>query len=233
MTFKCVHCGQCCNDICTQINLNIGDLIRISKFLKCNLSSIMPKISMKPFGDPQQDNKFDIELGLHIPCQFREGERCSIYPARPLNCRIFPHFFIGNIPQDKIKEVIDPSHKCVNDLTYTDEEQKQHKEYADYIGNIILEESKLTDKFMEENKLRQELILPAGIFPPHIDDIVLAKQITEVKIKMAMDIMRKEQYERLQNMLQNFIMKNNSEITTISSDKINEKESNTIPRQGI
>jgi len=103
MPFECKHCGQCCIDECTQINLSLGDIVRICKFLNCSMSEIMQKIGIKPFADNETANHYDYELGLNIPCEFREDGKCSIYPARPLNCRMFPYLFLGNVEKDQLK----------------------------------------------------------------------------------------------------------------------------------
>lgn len=231
MPFKCVHCGQCCVDFCTQINISVQDIVRITKFLGCSLDEVMPNVGMKPFGDPQQDGKFDIELGLNIPCGFRQGGRCSVYPARPLNCRIFPHFFIGNFSPEKAREIVDPSHGCMRDIDYTAEEQAMHKKYADYIGSLIMEESAVTEKFMKENLFTQQVILPAGIFPPGTGDIVLDKQITELKIRMAMDVMVKDRHANLEAALQKFILGSGLSENHVSFREICLAEEKLIPHQ--
>jgi len=224
MAFECRHCGQCCIDECTQINLSIGDIARICSFLKCNIGDVMHKIGMKPFSKPDSPNNFDYELGLDIPCQFRVGEKCSIYPARPLNCRIFPYYFLGNVPDEKLKDVIDPSHKCISEgISITAEEKEQYRKYAEFIGNLILEEAKLTEQFYEKYNLKQSKVIPAYIFPSEDpNDFMQAKEISKSKIKMAISIMDASIYEGLRNSIQNFIMLVGSSVVSI--DAINSKE---------
>ena len=100
MAFECKHCGQCCIDECTQINLSIADIVRIAKFLNVGIGELIPKIGFKPFANPENTNEFDYELRRNIPCMFRDGEKCKIYPARPLNCRIFPYFFLPDTARE-------------------------------------------------------------------------------------------------------------------------------------
>ena len=107
MEFKCHHCGECCRNVSAQINLSISDLARICQFLKCEVKEIIPKIGIIPF--LSENDNFDYELGLNLPCQFRKDSRCTIYPARPLNCRMFPYFILNT-------DVINPDFFCLKSL---------------------------------------------------------------------------------------------------------------------
>jgi len=224
MAFECKHCGQCCIDECTQINISVGDIVRMCKFLNISIRDIFSRIGIKPFGDPENTNMFDYELGLNIPCEFREGERCKIYPARPLNCRMFPYVFLGNVDSGKLKEVIDPSHKCiVEGIKLSAEEKKKCRAYADFIGKLILEEAELTEQFYTANNLKHSTILPAYVFPAEDpDDPMHAKEITKSKVRMAMQMADKRKYADLQNQLQNFILRFGENIADF--DEINKKE---------
>lgn len=226
MSFECKHCGQCCIDECTQINLSIGDIVRICKFLNCNIGNVLLKIGIKPFGDPETANHYDYELGLNIPCEFRKGEKCTIYPARPLNCRIFPYFFLGNFEKDQLNEVIDPSHKCISmGIDFTEEEKEKYKKYAEFIGKLIMKEAKTTEQFYDKHGLTQSKILPAYVFPAEDpNDPMHAKEITKSKIKMAMSIMNSSPYADLKNQLQNFIMLIENSVVPLDEINIKEKE---------
>jgi len=226
MGFECKHCGQCCVDECTQINISIADIIRIQKFLNCNTSEVMEKIGIKPFGDPENTNQFEYELGLNIPCAFRNGEKCDIYEARPLNCRIFPYFFLANFDVEQLSDVIDPSHKCIQgQIEITPEEKEKYKEYTEYIGKLIMDEAKLTEQFYSKNGMKQSKILPAYIFPVEDpNDVMHAKEITKSKIKMAMQIMDKTPYKDLKNKIQNFIMRVDRDIIPLNEINMKEKD---------
>lgn len=184
----------------------------------------MENIGIKPFGNPENTNEYDYELGINIPCPFRTGGKCSVYPARPLNCRMFPYVFLGNFEKEQLKDVIDPSHKCISaGIDFTDEEKQRYNEYAEFIGRLIMKESVMTDRFYEKYRLKQSKILPAYIFPQEDpDDPMHAKEITKSKIKLAMSIMNTEPYSDLKNQLQNFIM--TAENSIIKTEEINSKE---------
>ena len=187
---------------------------------------VMKKLGIKPFGDPENTSQFDYELGLNIPCAFRNGEKCEIYSARPLNCRIFPYFFLANFEAGQLKDVIDLSHKCMQSpLTITPEEKERYREYAEYIGRLIMEEAKLTEQFYTKNGMKQSKILPAYIFPAEDpNDPMHAKEITKSKIKMAMQIMDKSRYRDLKNKLQNFIMRVERDIIPLNEINMKEKD---------
>ncbi|MBW2967259.1 YkgJ family cysteine cluster protein [Candidatus Woesearchaeota archaeon] len=159
MTFKCLHCGQCCTDDCTQINLSLGDINRLCEFLKCDVSALGDKIAMRPFEDPENPGSFDVEIGLKLPCGFRQAGRCVAYAARPLNCRMFPSVFLGNVPDEALGECIDPTHKCVvSGISMNAEEKERYKNYSKYIGELILAEAEETERFYEEQG-RKTIIL--------------------------------------------------------------------------
>ena len=228
MAFKCKHCGQCCIDECTQINLSIGDIVRILDFTKLTVAELLQKIGIKPFGDPEKPNHFEYELGLNIPCEFRQDGKCAIYAARPLNCRMFPYVFMGNVESKKLKEAIDPSHKCVSEgVDISEAEKKRYHEYSRFIGNLILEEARLTDEFYGKNKLRQSNIVPEYLFPAEDpNDPIHAKEITRSKIRLAMSMMKKQPYAELKNQLQNFIR--GVEDDVFQTDDLNKKENELL-----
>jgi len=144
---KCNHCGLCCRDPLTQINLTIGDIWRIADSLKIDIEELFKdKIGMNPFREPEFEDVYDIDLGLNLPCRFRENDRCIIYPAMPLNCRLFPQCVLGNLPDEKIKGIF-KEHKCKYNL----DKKQEYKEYADKVGEILLEESKFYRLFKKIN----------------------------------------------------------------------------------
>ncbi len=228
MAFECKHCGQCCIDECTQISISAGDIVRICSFLNCGIGEIMPKIGMRPFGDPERPNNYEYELGLSIPCGFRVHGKCTIYPARPLNCRIFPYFIIAGVPKERLKEIIDPSHKCISEgIDFSDAELEKYREYSKFIGSLIMKEAQLTEKFYSANAMNQSVVLPAYVFPAEDpNDVFQMKEITKSKIKMAMSLMNPKQYEGLQNKLQNFILRHENDFAQLS--EINAKEAEIL-----
>ena len=135
---RCNHCGQCCKDQCTQINVTLGDIYRISKFLGIPAVELLKdKIGINPFADSDIIH-YDLDLGLNLPCKFRVDNKCSIYSARPLNCRLFPYWILVEAPSQKIKEILD-EHKCSYDFL----RKKEYAEYKEAVADILLQENKI------------------------------------------------------------------------------------------
>ena len=137
---KCTHCGFCCEDPCTQVNITVGDIWRISDYLKVPVEKLFPEyMDMNPFGDPDLVH-YDIDLGLNNPCRFRVNGKCSIYPARPLNCRLFPYWILAEAPLEKLNDILG-DYGCSYDML----RRKDYQKYKDIIGEILLSESKLLE----------------------------------------------------------------------------------------
>jgi len=144
---KCNHCGLCCRDPLTQINVTVGDIWRIADFLNVEVEDLFKdKIGLNPFREPEFKDVYDVDLGLNLPCKFRVNERCSIYPARPLNCRLFPQWVLARAPDEKIKEIL-KEHKCEYDLS----NKEVYKKYVDEIGKILFEEAEFYELFKKVN----------------------------------------------------------------------------------
>ena len=215
MGFECHHCGACCHNISTQINLSIADIYRIQKYLKQELEEMMPNLGIVPF--LSDDNTFDYELGLNKPCQFRKDNRCTIYPARPLNCRMFPYFVLNT-------DIIDPDFGCLkNERNYTEEEQNQYKKYVRFIGNLILKEAEMTETFYLENNLKQNKKIDLNL-----PSLFSKKKMMELKIRKALTLVDLDNYNNLTEQLQQSIKLNHQEF--ITSEEINENEHNIFNR---
>lgn len=137
---QCQHCGKCCNDKKISINLSVGDIWRICSFLKISIDEFFKRYGgIKKFKDPR-DLKEEDDLGLNMPCKFRKNGECSIYSARPVNCRIFPYWVFALIPERDIKRLL-KDYECKYNL----KNKKTYKKYQEAIANILLEEAKWFD----------------------------------------------------------------------------------------
>ena len=203
--FKCLHSGRCCEKEYTQINLTIGDLKRIAGFLKIDVKDLFWHYAgMQPFQQEENANVFDLELGLEIPCRFRKNNRCVIYEARPLNCRLFPYWIIANFPKEKWLDILDESYKCVHKTRLTSETKQKYKEYACKTGKILLEESKKTDKIMKKMKMvgsvdisRFKSVEQLSQIHKKLEGIELQKRIDEEKIRICKKLIDKEKFKEL------------------------------------
>jgi Fe-S-cluster containining protein len=149
--FKCFNCGKCCNSYYAQINATIGDIIRISDFMKKPISYILKNfIGINAFGDPENPTKFTYEFGINMPCKFRKDNRCSVYNARPLNCRLFPYWVLVQAFKSGNKDIIDELYECMKNLEINNEELKKYSDYVKTIGNILMCEGEITDEILNE-----------------------------------------------------------------------------------
>lgn len=96
-TFQCTRCGDCCRGIKESVMLESLDAYRLAKFLRQTDSSIqmMDDMLLKYATPvPLTDNGFPIyvlkTLGEDDTCIFLKNNRCSVYPARPRTCRLYP-----------------------------------------------------------------------------------------------------------------------------------------------
>ena len=149
---RCQHCGQCCGeDRRININLSVGDIFRICNHLKISVDVFFEKYAgVKEFKDPKQGDYPD--LGLDIPCKFRKDNRCSVYEARPVNCRIFPYWVLALVPEENLKEVL-KNNKCKYDLG----KKEVYRKYQAAIAKILLEEAKWfeLDKELDISKIKE------------------------------------------------------------------------------
>lgn len=158
--FKCRNCGKCCNAFYAQINITIGDLIRISGFLEKPISYILRNfIGINPFGDPEKPTKFSYELGINMPCLLRKNERCSVYEARPLNCRLFPYWILVQDFVFNKKEIVDKSYGCMNNLKLKKDKIKKYSDYSKVIGDILVQEASLTDNILYKLNIKHSIDL--------------------------------------------------------------------------
>jgi len=133
---KCNNCGHCCDDPLTQVNLTIGDIHRLTEFLGCSVEDLFKEhMAMNPFGDPDLIH-YDLDLGLNKGCKFRMDGKCSVYSARPLNCRLFPYWLLAEAPADKLKDLFSE-----NGFDYDLTKKKQYKAYKDALAVVLLEEA--------------------------------------------------------------------------------------------
>jgi len=158
--FKCMNCGKCCSAFYSQINVTVGDLIRISGFLEKPISYILKNfVGINPFGDPENPTKFSYEPGINMPCLLRKNERCSIYEARPLNCRLFPYWILVQTFVFNQNKMIDKSYKCMNNLKLKKDEIKKYSDYSKIVGDILIQEASLTDNILYKLNIKHSIDL--------------------------------------------------------------------------
>jgi len=137
--------------------LTAGDIIRMADFLNWPVEKLFSEgfVGLRPFG--VKENLFEINLGLQIPCKFRNNKQCDIYEARPLNCRLFPYWVFADIPKEKIPKYVDESYECVHNVELDEKTLEFYKKYCKEIALILEEESKITERLLKKFDLIYEM----------------------------------------------------------------------------
>lgn len=98
VAFTCLRCGNCCSSG-PNVALTSFDICRIARYLGVPWRNLVGKYIYAVVADAIP---VPLLAGIGGKCIFlrEEGEltTCSIYPARPLRCRLFP--FIPSGPSD-------------------------------------------------------------------------------------------------------------------------------------
>jgi Fe-S-cluster containining protein len=78
----CTQCGNCCRSF--MIGLENDDIQRLSKHLDMTEASFEEKYV-------ERSGQDKTKIFNAIPCHFLHENKCTVYEARPLDCREFPH----------------------------------------------------------------------------------------------------------------------------------------------
>ena len=88
--FSCIRCGRCCSTG-PNVALTVYDICRISKYLGVNWRDLRGKYVIAIIADLIP---IPVLRGLGEKCVFLKYENglptCSIYPVRPMRCRLYP-----------------------------------------------------------------------------------------------------------------------------------------------
>lgn len=77
----CTQCGNCCRSL--MINVETGDAERLAVHLQINVEDFERKYI-------ERSSSGSLSVMNTIPCHFLAGNKCSVYAARPNECREFP-----------------------------------------------------------------------------------------------------------------------------------------------
>ena len=118
--FQCQHCGRCCSEKGTIVNVTFHDVLRMQKRLKYDFKKLLGVLGFYVFPEKPEEKQLEkmivppistergpAFLGLRKDesgkCTFLgDDNRCTIYAARPNICRTFP-FNFHSIPEKKPK----------------------------------------------------------------------------------------------------------------------------------
>ena len=85
LKFECTGCGKCCKGKPGYVWLSVGEMEKIAHFLKISLSQFTSTYVRSVHGGHSL-----IETQDEFACIFLKEDKCSIYEARPTQCRTFP-----------------------------------------------------------------------------------------------------------------------------------------------
>ncbi len=97
LSFKCTGCGRCCSKEPGYVWLSEDDIERACMHLKLTRSEFLKKYTRLVHG------RYSLIELSNYDCVFLKENRCSIYSARPKQCRQFP-FWKENISSKKAWE---------------------------------------------------------------------------------------------------------------------------------
>jgi len=153
--FKCFHCGECCVNPATQINITVGDLVRLGKDTGLSVADLFKKhAGIVPF-QTEKDFIYEMDLGLHIPCEFRKDLKCTNYQARPMNCRLFPLWILVE-KEDEADFILTELNKCKGQRL-TGQSKIKTTKYVNMIKALLLNESKISDEIVKDLGLSKKV----------------------------------------------------------------------------
>lgn len=96
LRFKCTECGGCCTGSDGYVFLGKSDVESLAKHFNLSFEDCLKKYTRKT------DDKITlIDRNSSGDCIFLEDNKCTVYEARPIQCRTFP-WWIQNLekPED-------------------------------------------------------------------------------------------------------------------------------------
>lgn len=129
LRFKCTGCGKCCTGAPGYVFLSPRDIDALASHLEMSISDFMKKYTY------QVDEKVSlIDRPKSDHCIFLKNNQCSVYEARPSQCRTFPwwvYFLKDKASWQKAKrhcegidhpdaQVVPAVEIAVQQLTYSD-----------------------------------------------------------------------------------------------------------------
>jgi Fe-S-cluster containining protein len=84
LKFKCTGCGKCCTGSDGYVYLSKTDIDRFAEFFSISIEEFIQKHTRTVDGLIALLDTADHE------CEFLKEKRCTVYEARPTQCRTFP-----------------------------------------------------------------------------------------------------------------------------------------------
>ena len=88
LRFECTRCSRCCRHTPGYVFLSSADVTRLAKSQKLGEKDFLAQYCRTV--DCGLARRFSLEEKANLDCIFWENGGCSVYEARPLQCRSFP-----------------------------------------------------------------------------------------------------------------------------------------------
>lgn len=170
--FICKQCTYCCTKQSTQINTTLLEIKLIKTALSLSVKELFLKniLSFIPFVRTDDLTKFEVEIGLKRPCPLLENGGCKVYEFRPINCRMYPYWYITNCIENEVD--------CTRNVKVDVKTGMKYRHYEKILGRIIIDEEKRTNEFLKRSGLNQTVDLSKN------DD---AKRLVELFLRSSKD----------------------------------------------
>jgi Fe-S-cluster containining protein len=125
--FECLRCGRCC--IGPNVGLTAFDIHRILRFLGLGWTRVKGRYVVAVVADMMAIPVLKDKGGRCVFLEFKgEKPTCTIYPARPMRCRLYP--FIPYSPSDNRTVYLDKHCSGLNAHTYAEPPWETLKKYC-------------------------------------------------------------------------------------------------------
>ncbi len=169
--FSCSGCAACCKNVKDSIALEPLDAFRIIQHKRKSGCTDIPDDILWEIAELK-----DLSRGFPVfilrtvndsgVCTLLKDDRCTIYPARPRACRLYPFTAEPLFSEQRIKWFLcteQPHHFCGNAITARDWQKKNlSAEDAEYLFEeckVLPELGKLLRKIHEGNLLKAEQLI--------------------------------------------------------------------------
>jgi uncharacterized protein len=100
LRFQCTECGKCCTGGPGYVWITEEEIVEMAEFL-----NISPDVFKKTYVR-RKDNRYALieKKSQNYDCVFLKDKKCSIYKARPKQCRTFPWWKHNLISEESWKE---------------------------------------------------------------------------------------------------------------------------------
>ena len=82
--FNCTSCGNCCKTPGGAVAISESEMKELSNFLKLEISDFINQYCIS------RNGKINLKEQEDTACIFLQDNRCTVYEARPIQCRTFP-----------------------------------------------------------------------------------------------------------------------------------------------